>query len=898
MATRRLGYREEDRVNPQSMTEAYVAVRLHHRHLALERRAVLHAHGQAAAEEVHGDFRPFQDARRMCSSTAAPADDPGGNVLVIRIQPDEGISLRIASKIPGPAVRTERVKMDFQYTANPGAIAPETKSASAAAGNRYATPAAPAADDSSKADESVVLASADDDDNDQSDKAADAPVVAEIESAANEESTAKDVPEPTIVPEVVAQTLNETSTATVTANDAELAPTPASAEAPIARGQEPKDDLARRGSDPATDIGGAIDAITSDRPPLPEPRTSTPPSEPSSLSDASRAKQAFNNPPAMPSDRYSAAGATAAAPQATTNSGPAPNPFVSQNAAPPATQAAPRNDIIQPLPPSPAEVGDRLSNLDQGGNGLRPLKSDNSAELNAERNASAGARIGSVPPRNSMANPYDRQMPIANEPSRNNIGDASLPGTDGTGKPGEKCLEGPQQPTLVIQKFAPGEIQVGKPAKFVVQVRNAGAQSADDVTIRDEIPQGTKLVSTSPNATTEGSHIVWQLGKLSPGEDRTVEMQLMPTAEGEIGSVATVSYSAQASVKTHCTMPQLAIRMTAANEVMIGSQQHVKIEIRNPGTGDATGVMLFENVPPNVKHAAGPALEFEIGTLRPGETRELDLVLTAEKAGKVVNALTARADGNLQVQQQVEFEVIAPALTVALDGPERRYLERPATYEVSVENPGTAAAHDVQIVTKLPKGMRFVRANNMGEYDAATHAVYWSLAELPKGERGTVELVAMPIETGPQTLQVEGHAQQGLADHKQREIVVEGLAAIMFEVRDLEDPIEVGGETGYEIRVVNQGTKAADECAGLGRPSARLEGYFGRRRVGTQDSRRPPGVRAAPTTRPQGRHGLPHPCPRPATGRSAGHRPSQHRRPGATHPPRRKHARVRGSIDS
>jgi uncharacterized membrane protein len=257
-------------------------------------------------------------------------------------------------------------------------------------------------------------------------------------------------------------------------------------------------------------------------------------------------------------------------------------------------------------------------------------------------------------------------------------------------------------------------------------------------------------------------------------------------------------------------MPQLAIRMTAPGEVMIGNQKHVKIEIRNPGSGDATGVMLFENVPKNVKHAAGPTLEFEIGTLRAGETRELDLVLTAEKAGKVLNSLTARADGNLQVQQQVEFEVIAPALTVDVNGPERRYLERPATYEVSVENPGTAAAHDVQIVTKLPKGMRFVRANNMGEYDASTHAVYWTLSELPKGERGTVEVVAMPVETGPQTLEVESRAQQGLTDQKKREIVVEGLAAIMFEVKDLEDPIEVGGETGYEIRVVNQGTKAAD----------------------------------------------------------------------------------------
>ena len=153
--------------------------------------------------------------------------------------------------------------------------------------------------------------------------------------------------------------------------------------------------------------------------------------------------------------------------------------------------------------------------------------------------------------------------------------------------------------------------------------------------------------------------------------------------------------------------------------------------------------------------------------------------------------------------------MIAPALSVEVNGPERRYLERPATYEVTVANPGTAVAHDVQLVTKLPKGMRFVRANNMGEYDANSHAVYWSLAELPEGERGTVELVAMPIETGPQTLEVESRAQQGLSDQKQQQIIVEGLAAIMFEVRDLEDPIEVGGETGYEIRVVNQGTKAA-----------------------------------------------------------------------------------------
>jgi uncharacterized repeat protein (TIGR01451 family) len=249
--------------------------------------------------------------------------------------------------------------------------------------------------------------------------------------------------------------------------------------------------------------------------------------------------------------------------------------------------------------------------------------------------------------------------------------------------------------------------------------------------------------------------------------------------------------------------------MTAPSQVLVGQEQRVKIELRNPGTGDATGVMLLENVPDNVKHAAGPALEFEIGTLRAGETRELELILTAERAGRVINALTARADGNLQVQQEVEFEVIAPDLQLSLDGPSRRYLERPATYQVIVENPGTAPAHDIEIVSKLPKGMQFVKANNMGEYDAATHSVYWSLAQLPEGEKGSVELVAMPIEAGQQTLQVQGKAQQGLTDEAEQEVLVEGMAAIMFEVRDAEDPIEVGGETTYEIRVMNQGTKAA-----------------------------------------------------------------------------------------
>ena len=51
---------------------------------------------------------------------------------------------------------------------------------------------------------------------------------------------------------------------------------------------------------------------------------------------------------------------------------------------------------------------------------------------------------------------------------------AGDPGDEGTGQPGSKQLEGPQSPQLTIEKSAPPEIQVGKPATFRITVRNTG----------------------------------------------------------------------------------------------------------------------------------------------------------------------------------------------------------------------------------------------------------------------------------------------------------------------------------------------------------------------------------------------------------------------------------------
>ena len=56
---------------------------------------------------------------------AGPGSSLDPNVLALRIQPDEGLSMRISAKLPGPKVRIYPVKMDFHYGSTFGEQSPE-----------------------------------------------------------------------------------------------------------------------------------------------------------------------------------------------------------------------------------------------------------------------------------------------------------------------------------------------------------------------------------------------------------------------------------------------------------------------------------------------------------------------------------------------------------------------------------------------------------------------------------------------------------------------------------------------------------------------------------------------------------------------------------------------------
>jgi uncharacterized repeat protein (TIGR01451 family) len=458
----------------------------------------------------------------------------------------------------------------------------------------------------------------------------------------------------------------------------------------------------------------------------------------------------------------------------------------------------------------------------------QPALTDQAEEPNADtaREADSSAasmplslqpRAASEPPLTASAEP-DRSpaaFSAGEPPAQPALAPLSAAATaansaEGDGVPGAEQLDGVQSPALSVEKLAPPEIQVGKEATFQIHVRNVGKVAAHEVTILDRIPKGTQFVNATPPATpTSQGQLMWNAGTLQPGDEVTVSLQLMPLSEGELGSVAQVVFQTQAAVRTLCTKPQLSVTHAGPQKVLIGETVVFDITVSNPGSGIATSVIMEEDVPEGLAHAAGRELEFEIGSLRPNESRQLQLTLKADKPGLVRNEILVRGDANLIAQHAVELEVIAPALEVALQGPKMRYLDRPATYDVVISNPGTAPAREVELVTYLPKGMKFVSADHKGQYEPQNHAVFWSLEELPANQTGGAKLTVLPLETGAQKLKLEGRAELGLKQSFEQVVQVESVAELQFTVVDEADPIEVGAETTYLITLTNSGSSAA-----------------------------------------------------------------------------------------
>jgi glucose-6-phosphate 1-dehydrogenase len=114
------GYRQEEGVDPQSFTETYVALRMKVDNWRWAGVPFFLRSGKRLAKrvsEIAVEFKqpPLHLFRHLGEDDELAVARPMSNVIVMRIQPDEGISLSIACKQPGMRIQLQEVEMDFFY---------------------------------------------------------------------------------------------------------------------------------------------------------------------------------------------------------------------------------------------------------------------------------------------------------------------------------------------------------------------------------------------------------------------------------------------------------------------------------------------------------------------------------------------------------------------------------------------------------------------------------------------------------------------------------------------------------------------------------------------------------------------------------------------------------------
>ena len=109
-----LGFLEEEGMNPASTTETYAALRLE---VGTRRWAGVPFYlraGKRLGRRVTEIAVVFKRAPQQLFEQSQ-TEQLGENALVIRVQPDEGVTIRFGSKVPGAGMQVRDVTMDFGY---------------------------------------------------------------------------------------------------------------------------------------------------------------------------------------------------------------------------------------------------------------------------------------------------------------------------------------------------------------------------------------------------------------------------------------------------------------------------------------------------------------------------------------------------------------------------------------------------------------------------------------------------------------------------------------------------------------------------------------------------------------------------------------------------------------
>jgi uncharacterized repeat protein (TIGR01451 family) len=235
-----------------------------------------------------------------------------------------------------------------------------------------------------------------------------------------------------------------------------------------------------------------------------------------------------------------------------------------------------------------------------------------------------------------------------------------------------------------------------------------------------------------------------------------------------------------------------------------GQDLQYQITVTNPTGGAAHHVLVRNPLPANATFvratpepaARDPELLWRLGTLEPGATREITLVLRPTGQGDINNCARVQYEHG----QCVSTKVSRPGLSVRKTGPTQAVVGETLNYRIVVTNDGSTEATGVTLLDTLPAGL---------QHSTGRSRLTWEVGTLLPGQSSVLDYQLTARAVGRQCNKVVATAAGGLRDEAEACVTVADARMSLKMTGPAERQLMLPAT--FQITVANAGTVALTE---------------------------------------------------------------------------------------
>jgi uncharacterized repeat protein (TIGR01451 family) len=361
-----------------------------------------------------------------------------------------------------------------------------------------------------------------------------------------------------------------------------------------------------------------------------------------------------------------------------------------------------------------------------------------------------------------------------------------------------------------LDKAMPKEVGLNTIFNYSIKVTNLTDTTLTDIVITEELPSNFNFASANPTAREDANTLVWDIQSLGPKANKEIIVSGKATYTDFLKYCTTVVTPViPACAGIEVIQPKLKLTKVAPVEVLLCDPVAVKYLVTNTGTGAVPNVKIVDTLPTGLRTIDGKSeLVLDAGTLMAGQSQQLTAEFRATKTGTYVSKAVASSTTGLRTESNATTTIVGlPVLAISKSGPERQYLGRPITYEITVTNKSDAPAKNAVVEDTIPEGVTSVKATAGAKLSGST--LVWEFGTLAPNTSKKVRVSYTPTKAGTLTDGATATAYCAEPVTASMRTVVTGIAALLLEVADVEDPVRVGNRATYVIRVTNQGSAIA-----------------------------------------------------------------------------------------